>query len=100
MIKKFRMIPLKVLILAALLRRLYPNHPSRNKMEEELRFRRAGTTENCHWIIIWRNCHRSEIASFTTFASPFRKALFSKSILSFYQGVISPFMMQNITLAP
>ncbi|MFS0645252.1 nuclease-related domain-containing protein [Siminovitchia sp. 179-K 8D1 HS] len=42
MIKKCRTIPLKILILAALLRRLHPNHPGRSKIGEELRFRRAG----------------------------------------------------------
>lgn len=42
MIKKLRMIPLIILIMEALLRRLHPNHPSRSRIEEKLRLRRAG----------------------------------------------------------
>ncbi|RST58191.1 NERD domain-containing protein [Siminovitchia terrae] len=42
MIKKFRRIPLKILIMEALLRRIPPNHPSKFHIEEELRFRKAG----------------------------------------------------------
>ncbi len=42
MIKKFRKVPLIILIMEALLRRIHPNHPSKAQIEEELRFRKAG----------------------------------------------------------
>lgn len=42
MVKKARVIPLRILILEALLRRLPANHPSRSKIEEDLIRRKAG----------------------------------------------------------